>query len=230
MPFTTTIVSPMAVLKIDGWPEGHPHLTKIDGFPFGYVTPLNPNPLMDKSRDGYASSFNQLYRSYKNRAARDGREFKINMEDFYYLTSQPCFLCATPPSQRVSKRGKRSYVYNGLDRMDCAKGYVLDNVRPCCWIHNNLKGNLSYRDLYRHSLAVVLSESSKTAFDIGDLRCLDLLIELFPNVQFMKAHRAALLEKIANNPNPREPCFNWLCQPVKISARPEREDKTTASK
>src|SRR5216683_4229604 len=40
--------------RIEGWPEGHPHLTKIDGYPFGYVTPLNPNPLLDKNRDGYA--------------------------------------------------------------------------------------------------------------------------------------------------------------------------------
>jgi hypothetical protein len=207
--------------QIEGWPEGHPHLTKIGGYPFGYVTPLNPNPLLDKNRDGYASSFKRLYRRRKKDAATHGREFSLNMEDFYYLTSQPCYLCATPPSQIFDKRVKKSYIYNGLDRMDCDKGYTLSNVRPCCKKHNYLRGNLSYQDLYRYCLSVVLSESSKTALDIGDLRCLDLLIELFPNVQFMKAHRAALLEKIANNPNLREPWFNWLCQPVKISARPE---------
>jgi hypothetical protein len=222
MSFTSTVISQMAVLKIDGWPEGHPHLTKIDGDPFGYVTPLNPNPLLDKNRDGYASSFGQLYRRYETRAATKRREFSLNREDFYYLTSQPCYLCAAPPSHKVSKRGKKSYIYNGLDRMNCDKGYTLGNVRPCCWNHNKIKGNLSYRELYRYSLSIVLSECSKTALDIGDLRCLGLLIELFPNVQFMKTHRAALLEKIANNPNPREPWFNWLCQPVKISARPEQ--------
>jgi hypothetical protein len=42
MSFTSTVISQMAVLKIDGWPEGHPHLTKIDGDPFGHPTPLNP--------------------------------------------------------------------------------------------------------------------------------------------------------------------------------------------
>ena len=198
--------------KIDGWPEGHPHLTKIDGYPFGHVDPPSPNPLLDKNRDGYASSFRELYRTYKKRAIKEGLEFNLNENDFYYLTSQPCSYCAAPPSHRVSKRGKKSYIYNGLDRHDSGKGYTLKNCRPCCWNHNRLKGNLSYVEFYRQCLAVVLSESSKTAVDMRDLRCLDLLIELFPNVQFMKAHRLALLEAMKRNPT--EPRWNWLCQPV----------------
>jgi hypothetical protein len=201
--------------KIIGWPEGHPHLTKIEGYPFGYVKPLCPNPLLDKHRDGYASSFKELYGRYKKRAIKEGREFTLNMNDFYLLTSQPCCYCAAPPSQRVTKRGKKSYIYNGLDRHDSDKGYTLDNCRPCCWKHNDLKGKLSYVEFYQQSLAVVLSESSKTALDIGDLQCLDLLIELFPNVQFMQAHRSALLEKMAKNPS--QPRWNWLCQSASMS-------------
>jgi hypothetical protein len=70
--------------QIEGWLEGHPHLnlTKIDGYPFGYVTPLNPNPLLDNNHDGYASSFRQRYRQYQKDARTDRREFSLNMEDF----------------------------------------------------------------------------------------------------------------------------------------------------
>jgi len=199
--------------KIIGWPEGHPHLTKIGGYPFGYVTLPSPNPLLDKNRDGYASSFKRLYRDYKRRATEDGQEFTLTEDDFYEMTSQPCFYCAAPPSPRVSKKGKNLYAYNGLDRTDCSKGYTLDNIRPCCWKHNRLKGMLSPVEFFEDSLAVVLSVCSKTAVDLGDSRCLDMLIELFPNVESLKAHRSALLEQIAKNPT--ELRFNWLCQPVR---------------
>lgn len=198
--------------KINGWSEGHPHLTRIDSYPFGALRPKSRNPLGDTTRDGYASSFRQLYKSYKRRANKFGREFTLTEQDFYLLTSQPCFYCATPPAHRASKRGKISYVYNGLDRRDRQKGYIPSNCVACCWKHNDLKGRLSFQEFYQHSLAVVLSVSSRTAVDIGDLTCLELLIELFPNVRFLNEHRTVVLEDMRQNP--RKPRFNWRLEPV----------------
>jgi|SRR5271157_4234683 len=145
-------------------------------------------------RDGYVSSFNRLYQSYKTRAAKEGRKFTLTPSDFYQLTSQPCYFCATPPSNKVAGKFKNPYIYNGIDRMDSAQGYVLGNVIGCCWKHNDLKGTLSFQEFYERSLAVVLSVSSRTALDARDSRSLKLLIELFPNVRFLKEH-LALLEK-----------------------------------
>jgi hypothetical protein len=34
--------------RLMGWPEGHPHQTTIEGYPFGYVEPTSPNPLLDE--------------------------------------------------------------------------------------------------------------------------------------------------------------------------------------
>jgi hypothetical protein len=195
-----------------GWPEGHPHQTTIEGYPFGYVEPTSPNPLRDKNRDGYASSFNRLYRDYERRAAKKGREFTISPEDFYFFTSQPCILCAAPPSQRRTK-AKNPYIYNGLDRWDSSRGYTIDNIVACCWRHNRIKGTLGYAELYKQCLGIVLSISSKTAVDMGDVECLDLLIKLWPNVQFLKQHRLALLERSEAGPR-AEPRFNWLLRPV----------------
>ncbi len=199
--------------RIDGWPEGHPHLTKIDGYPFGLSRLGCPNPVAYKKRDGYAASFRRLYNSYRRRAAKQGLEFTLTEKNFYELTSQPCYFCAAPPSRKADKRAKNSYVYNGLDRLDRAKGYIPSNCCGCCWDHNDLKGKLAFADLYRHLLAVVLSVSSKTALDIGDLECLNRLIELFPNVRFLKEHRSALLSDMEKSP--RRPRFDWLLKPVK---------------
>lgn len=197
-------------VKIEGWPEGHPHLTRIDGYPFGLSRVTAPDPLTYAKGDGYASSFRRLYNRYKRRASSQGVEFTLTERHFFEITSQPCYVCATPPSRKADRKVRNSYVYNGIDRMDSAKGYIVSNCFGCCWEHNDLKGGLTYKEFFRHSLAVVLSECSKTAVDIGDLECLDRLIELFPNVQFLNEHRAALINDIKMYPNRVR--FNWrLC-------------------
>jgi hypothetical protein len=200
-------------IKYGDWPEGHPHLTKIEGGPFGFAEPVNPNPLLDDKHDGYRSTFMKLYRDYKARAVRDQLEFTLTEQHFYQFTSQPCYFCAAPPSQVVDKRRQKSYVYNGIDRLDSEKGYVPGNCVASCWRHNDLKGRLSFMEFYRHSLAFVLSVSSRTALDTGDLRCLELLIELFPNVPFLNEHRLALLENIKDRPNDFR--FNWRLESVR---------------
>jgi len=207
-------------IRIEGWPEGHPHLTKIDGYPFGFPQGACPDPLSYTKRDGYGSSFRRLYNSYKSRAMKQGVEFTLNERHFFEVTSQPCYVCATPPSRKVNKKAKNSYIYNGIDRMDSAKGYVINNCFACCWEHNDLKGKLTYKEFFRHSLAVVLSECSKTAVDNGDLECLDRLIELFPNVRFLKKHRSALLKDIERYPNRLR--FNWLLRPVQTQLSPKK--------
>jgi hypothetical protein len=194
-------------IKIRGWPEGHPHLTTIDNYAFGYPQPKSRNPLLNDDSDGYTASFRKLYKSYRARASKKGKEFDLSEEDFFQLTSQPCFYCAAPPSQGQWKGYKNPYIYNGLDREDYTKGYTLRNCRPCCWMHNDLKGKLTFHEFYRHSLAVVLSVSSRTALDLGDLRSLELLMELFPNVRFLSEDRLALLEDMRRNPRKRP--FNW---------------------
>jgi hypothetical protein len=180
--------------RIGGWPERHPHLTKVGGYPFGYSQPTSPNPLLDIKGDGYASSFNELYSRYRRKATKKKREFTLTKPDFYLLTSQPCYYCAAPPSRKVAGKYKNPYIFNGIDRYDSAKGYTLRNCFGCCWEHNRMKGTLSFQEFYRQSLVVTLSISSRTALDIGDLQCMELLIKLYPHVPFLKEHRLALLE------------------------------------
>ena len=148
---------------------------------------------------------------------KDGRDFALTPSDFYLLTSQPCIFCAAPPSKKVAGRYKKPYVYNGIDRIDSSKGYILGNCVGCCWRHNDLKGALSFEDFYRHSLAVVLSISSKTALDIGDHECLELLIKLFPNVRFLKEQHSAVLEDMQRKPHKLR--WNWLLRSVQPKSK-----------
>jgi hypothetical protein len=112
-------------ISIKGWPEGHPQLTKIDGYPFGHAIPQCSDPTSEeceRRRDGYTASFNSLYDRYKRSAVQRGLIFDISKKDFWLLTSQPCFVCAAPPSRGKSKKHKNPYLYNGLDRVDSAEG------------------------------------------------------------------------------------------------------------
>jgi hypothetical protein len=202
-------------IKINGWPGGHPHQARIDEYQFGNFHPKAASPLFYTKRDGYVSSFNNLYNRYRKKATAKKRDFTLSKEDFYLLTSQPCYYCAAAPSKKADGKVKNSYIYNGLDRLDSTKGYTHSNCIGCCWEHNRMKGTLSFQEFYFRSLAVTLSISSRTAMDIGDMECLELLIKLFPNVEFLKAHRRFLQEDIQRGVPRVGLRFNWLLQPVR---------------
>lgn len=190
--------------SIKGWPDGHPQLTKVDGWPFGYAKPQCADPTSGESkrkRDGYVSSFNALYERYKRDAAERGLKFDISKKDFWLLTSQPCFVCAKSPAQGKTRRYKNPYLYNGIDRLDSDRDYELGNVVGCCWEHNRIKCKLTYQEVFKHCLAVVLSELSKTALQGNDIRTLERLIDLFPNVQFLQEHHAIVCSVLKNKPN-----------------------------
>jgi len=86
-----------------------------------------------------------LFGLYKKRCLRAGseREFSLSEERFISLTKSPCAICGSLPATvyRQSHLGRDSYrcVYNGIDRIDNAVGYVEGNVRPCCIMCNKAK-------------------------------------------------------------------------------------------
>jgi hypothetical protein len=84
-----------------------------------------------------------VFRGYKNSAKRRGHEFGIEFSEFVRLTSQTCYYCGEQPqnAMQVTKyKYNGTYVYNGLDRLDSQKGYLPDNVVPCCRRCNLAKG------------------------------------------------------------------------------------------
>lgn len=62
------------------------------------------------------------YALLKTRHFQRHSEPLIPYEDFVRLIQQPCTYCGGPLPEKAP----------GLDRIDIAKGYALDNVLPCC--------------------------------------------------------------------------------------------------
>ena len=83
---------------------------------------------------------NKILCHYKMAARTRNLKFDITDEHFFELTKQPCFYCGCGPSTvYLDKKIYGSYTYNGVDRIDNANGYDIDNVVPCCGTCNMMK-------------------------------------------------------------------------------------------
>lgn len=92
-----------------------------------------------KLSDGEAA-MNRRYGQYKIRAKRKNLSFSISKKFFKDITCQPCHYCGIEPSNEYVTPDKNgTFVYNGIDRLDNARGYVKENCVPCCKICNRAK-------------------------------------------------------------------------------------------
>lgn len=107
----------------------------------------------------------RLFNNNKKGAFRRGLEWGLTKEEFKKITSGDCVYCGVAPSNIASimDYGKKSlsrfsdtyvekskYFYNGVDREDCSKGYILDNCVSCCKNCNFAKFKLSKADFLNH--------------------------------------------------------------------------------
>lgn len=67
------------------------------------------------------------FKQYRSRSAHKKCEFTLTFEEFCTFWQQPCWYC------------KRQITTIGLDRVDNAKGYILENVVACCETCNRAK-------------------------------------------------------------------------------------------
>ena len=95
---------------------------------------------------------NHLWHMYRTSAKKRKLTFSISKEEFKKLTSQNCHYCGQPPSQktRPTRLNSRNgdYTFNGLDRVDNAKGYTVLNVVPCCKQCNQAKSTFSETEFF----------------------------------------------------------------------------------
>lgn len=92
-----------------------------------------------------------IYTSYKRRAEQKLKlNFDLSFEDFIKITQLPCYYCGTERSNKndpLRDNGQPAttgaFYYNGIDRVDNAKGYSLDNCVSCCRQCNCSKSNYS---------------------------------------------------------------------------------------
>lgn len=106
------------------------------------------------------AAFNFLYRALRKNARERGYDWALTPEQVKDISQKPCLYCGAEPYQEI-KDGYNGYngglTYNGLDRVDNSKGYVIENVVPCCGMCNYAKRQHSVDDfkswarrLYEH--------------------------------------------------------------------------------
>lgn len=88
------------------------------------------------------AAFNFLFRNLKRSARERGYEWALTKEQVKEITQRPCFYCGAEPYQEI-KDGYNGFngglKYNGIDRVDNSRGYMIDNVVPCCGMCNYAK-------------------------------------------------------------------------------------------
>lgn len=93
------------------------------------------------------ANMRMLIGNYKWNAKERDQSFTLTEEQFKKLTQQDCHYCGAKPNNVINQEGNfGEYIYNGLDRIDSNKGYVMDNVVPCCKICNSAKSNLTLQE------------------------------------------------------------------------------------
>ena len=85
----------------------------------------------------------RVFRHYKIHAKNKKLIFDISFDDFRNIICKKCLYCGEPP-----KKYKDEYERNGIDRIDSEKGYVIENVVPCCETCNRAKLDYSQKDFF----------------------------------------------------------------------------------
>jgi hypothetical protein len=92
------------------------------------------------------SAFNQYYLSYSDRCKRKNTEFQLSKDIFRQITSSNCYYCNKSPERKYYTKAKNGYyLYNTIDRVDNDKGYINENVVPCCLECNLLKSGVTIK-------------------------------------------------------------------------------------
>lgn len=102
------------------------------------------------SKEPGTSAKNKLFYTYKSGASKRKLDFLLSFEYFIQLTSMNCHYCQSSPTNTVKSgrnwKSNQNYLYNGIDRVDNTKGYIIENCVPCCQICNRAKSTMSHKD------------------------------------------------------------------------------------
>lgn len=74
-------------------------------------------------------------------------EFLLTEQEFKALATASCHYCGAPPANVSRYDGYNGvFTYNGIDRVDTAKGYTVSNCVPSCKTCNRAKRDIPYAE------------------------------------------------------------------------------------
>ena len=109
---------------------------------------------LERNVSKHEAGFGAVLRVYEYSAKERGLEFNLSRETFEHLTASNCTYCGVEPLQFQTRFSE--FKYNGIDRVDNTKGYVIENCVPCCKTCNRMKDTLSLDEFKSHIAKVVL--------------------------------------------------------------------------
>lgn len=127
---------------------------------------------------------NRIIWQYKANAKSRGVPYSLTLAEVEALFSSDCFYCGRPPSTTVTRKGHwGEFTYNGIDRIDNARGYEQGNVLPCCMECNFKRGAQPQEDFLAWIRAVARHQgwdgrSSGTAHMMSEARRAGIPVEV----------------------------------------------------
>lgn len=123
------------------------------------LKPGYENRKANKPQSNYVRA--HICRNYRQSARRSGREMTLTNEMCSELFQSPCHYCGIVRANKRVIPGRGYYEYNGIDRVDNAKGYTPDNVVPCCGQCNMAKSWRTYNEflswIYRIAIYQIIN-------------------------------------------------------------------------
>ena len=96
------------------------------------------------------ASLNKIINEYKTGAKRRKLPFELTRENVQQLVTSNCSYCGCKPNIMIN-HPRGDLLHLGIDRIDSSKGYVEDNVVPCCGTCNVMKMAMSREEFLNHN-------------------------------------------------------------------------------
>ena len=120
---------------------------------------LTPKPRMSINERNY-SNYKQKIKS------QTSHNFKLSFEEFDSIVSKNCYYCGSEPifPERFKNEFKNREIeyFNGIDRIDSNKGYILNNCVPCCSTCNRMKSDMIQLEFLNHVEKIYKFNKSST--------------------------------------------------------------------
>lgn len=85
----------------------------------------------------------------KGRKQSKEKGFDLTIDAFMEISKRDCYYCGQEPTPTKGHRSWSTHILtNGLDRIDSSRGYLMDNVVPCCSTCNIAKSDKTQEDFY----------------------------------------------------------------------------------
>lgn len=99
-------------------------------------------------KDNFHVASGSVMAQYKNNAKTRGIAFKLTRDQIKLLMTGACYYCGNLPANTVHIFAgrydeSRAIFYNGIDRVDNTKGYIIENCVSCCKQCNWAKRDLT---------------------------------------------------------------------------------------